>query len=88
MKQKWRSRKTCRAGEQALDRRGRYIAWGVVLILAGVTWTVAAVSLGYHDAVPVGGAILGVGIGILIRWCVRFKRNRDLRDAPPPPKWY
>lgn len=88
MRQEQRPKEAAGTGKQTLSRRGRYIAWGVALILAGVIWAAAAVSLGYRDAAPVGGAIVGVGIGILARWCVLTKKDRDLRDDPPAPRWY
>ena len=88
MRQEQRPKEASGTGKQALSRRGRYIAWGAALILAGVIWAAAAVSLGCRDASPVGGAIVGVGIGILVRWCVLTKKNRDLRDDPPAPGWY
>lgn len=73
------------AGSQA--RRQGYLICGAVLILAGGAW-IAAFSVGYGDYAPLGGSLLGVGAGLLIKWCIRPKRNQDLRDVPPPPRWW
>lgn len=74
------------AGSQA--RRQGYLICGAVLILAGGAWIAAAFSVGYGDYAPLGGSLLGVGAGLLIKWCIRPKRNQDLRDVPPPPRWW
>ena len=60
-----------------------WMACGVLLILAGIVWASVAASAGYSDLAPLGGALLGVGVGMLIRWGVLAKKRGDAGSAPP-----
>ena len=77
----------CGGGGPEPRRRG-YLICGAALILAGGAWIAAAVSVGYWGYAPLGGSLLGVGAGLLIKWSIRPKKHQDLRDVPPPPKWW
>lgn len=69
------------------ERRQNILAHAVVLLLMGTIWMGVAFALGHGGWAAPGGTFFGFGIGYLYRWCVRPKKDWDLRDAPPPPKW-
>ena len=69
------------------ERRRGYLICGAILVLAGAIWAAVVFSTGYGGLAAPGGTLLGVGAGLLIKWCVRPKKDWDLRDAPPSPKW-